>query len=390
VQATTPAAGHDWSFVVPGQWTATLIGITATLVTGPAVTTLPDETGNGHTATLVAGNLSVAGAQGPYAAGAANYAVFGPGTFASADQYASAGASAAFSVAAGTIECLINLPTHVTGLSEGNGWGVMDNGGTIVRLGLGTDISSVADPAPLQLVSNGAFRAIVGGGTVSRNVWHSLALTWDGITFAIYIDGVAAGTHAGDMPAWALPFPFLASTVVNNPHYGLHASDAYYGAALTPAQLQTHFNARGSWTAYRAAVLADTPVAFWGLNTVVSGPSRKVDLRITDGTRIVGEYPANFPATTAPAFIWSWQVLGSGALSTTDGTTNTVPIPAMTLPAGYVIGSNTLDLAGTDRWGPITLWFDDGTGPGGPGGGGAGESGYLNALLVPDYSHRSI
>lgn len=386
VSAPIPAAGVDWSYVVPGQWWPKLIGVTARLITGTPVTTIPDETGNGHTASLIGGNLSIEGAQGPYAAGVNNYSVFDQSTAGSSNAYAQPLGSAAFNVAAGTIESLIYIPTHAAGNQEGNGWGATDSGGVIVRIGIGTDSTSVTDPAAINVVTNGTFRTLVAPGTVSRNAWHSLALTWDGVTLAAYIDGNAAGTHAGDMPVWGTGRPFLAGQAVNNSHHGYHASDAFYGAALSGAQLAAHFAARGSWTAYRAAVLADSPIAFWGLNTVVSGPSRNVVLRVTNGTATVAQYPASFPATTAQAFTWSWQALGPGALSSTDGAVNSVAIPAVNVAPGYVISARTLDLAATDQWGPITLWFDDGT----TGGGAQGfaPAPYLDAYLVPDFQGR--
>lgn len=384
ISVPSPAVGHDWTFKIPGQWTAHLLGVKADLVTGANVSTIPDESGNGRTGTVQANTRARGGFQGPYAAGLNNYSVYNDGLVGPTDfvYCLSASGIAALSLLNGTLEAWIKPALAQTGHRQSNGLGILDNSTPLVRVGGGVRDSQVS-PADGDIVSNGAFR-FNPAGIFTRNVWHHYALTWDTINFRTYVDGALVSTNAGQQPgANAIPQAWAGGASTNGQMNGFQAGAAIYGAALAQANIQNHFNASSSWAAYRAAVLVDTPLLFWGLNTVVSGPSRTVDLVITDGTNKVGEYAASFPATTAPVFTWSWQPLGSGALGSTDGVLNSVPIPDMTLPAGYTIGTRTLDITGTDQWSNITLWFDDGTGPTvGPGAGGAQ---YLNARLVPEF-----
>lgn len=359
-QVPPPAAGQDWSYTIPGNYVEDVVGVAATLTTKLAVTTIPDETGNGHTATVIAGNKSTLGAPGPYAGGANNFALFGNGDVTSHNAFAEAVAANVFNVANGTLECLVNVSTHNPALTDGNGWGALDNGATVVRVGYGSDRNSSADPVPLALVSNGSFRTITSPGSLSRNAWHSIALTWDGTTFRLYIDGVAAGTHTGDMPIWSQGQPFIGSQEINNPVYGSQAACAFYGTTLTAGQIAAHFAALSSWTAYRTAVLADSPIAFWGLNTNPGGPSRTVALDITDGTHVVEEIPSGFAsAGNVGTYAYSWQSQLGGNTQTPTQSTTTVAIPDLILPPGYTIGTRTLDIGATDQWSNISVWWND-------------------------------
>lgn len=373
VTATTPAAGQDWSFVVPGQWYPYLYGVTAVLTTATPVTQFPDETANNNPATLVGVHNNPLGAPGPYAAGLNNYAVNGDGATTANNNIANTSTLALYAATPGTIEQLVFLPSFVTGKTDGIGLCMLNSGANAVEVGIGTDATSHADPAAMRLAGGGSILAITGTPTMSRNAWHSVAVTWDGVQYLIYLDGVNVGSHAGNQPVFGGAARMCAAgQPINNPPYGRCAAAAVYGAALSAAQLAAHFNALSSWSAYRAAVLADAPLGLWGLNTVPQGPSRIVTLKLTDGTNTLAQFPANFAAATAQSFTWSWQVVGPGQAQAVGGTINSVPIPELSLQPGYVISASTLDLQATDRWSAVTLWFDDGVplGPPAPGGGG--------------------
>lgn len=380
VHVATPAAGHDWSYVIPGQYVATLIGVTATLSTGTPVTSIPDETGNGNTATVNAGFKGAAGVAGPYGGGLQNYAVRPDGT-SGATYYAASAASASQHVTPnGTLELWLKLtsfgphaldsivglhcpaaPSDATGLGQESGNGP------------GADVGYFVQNAQQSLYLD--FQTV--------NAWHHVAYTWDGTNVRFYVDGTNTQTLAGHQPVFASGTAQVimgGSDFGSAPALGSYGAVSVYGVALAGANIAAHAAASSSWTAYRAAVLADTPVALWGLNTIAQGPSRTVVLDVTNGTSIVAAIPATNPATTQPSFTYSWQVLGPGAAQSVDGTTISVPIPAVTLPPGYVVSSSTLDLAGTDQWSNITLWYDDGTGTPSTGG---QEPPYLDALLVP-------
>jgi hypothetical protein len=385
VSVTPPAAGTDWSFTVPGQWLPFLYGVTATLVTASAVTGFPDETGNGNTAVLSVGSSGFTiGAQGPYAGGANNYAVAHPNLETGINQ--ALGVTANMSIvgpANFTLEAWADINDIVVVGCDIMGLTNSALSGEFTAM----SVKGVAgDPFTGRHSLNNAGTFDVAAWA-SRNAWHLLAITYDGANWRFYRDGTLVQTTGGFAPT--LVGNVFRCHVAGDRFFGVPfgsvGATAFYPVALAGANLAAHAAANGSWTAYRAAVLADTPTALWGLNTIPSGPSRIATLKITDGTRTVAQFPASFAAATSDSFIWSWQVLGPGAQSSTDGKVNSVPIPELTVNAGYVISASTLDLAGTDRWGPITLWFDDGTGPSDGGAGGMGDWPYLNALLVPEY-----
>lgn len=384
VNVKPPAAGVDWSFTVPAQWLPYLYGVTATLTTAAALTGFPDETGNGNTAFLNAGTTFYqVGAQGPYAGGANNYGVrrdnadTGTNTGFATTNSMSAVAGAAF-----TIECVASALQN-----GGNGFdlaGVTNVAQNFDYFGLSV-AGDVADPYNLRQIVGGSGGITIATGA-ARGTFHAIAMTWDGTTWRWYVDGVLKGSTVTLVPT--LPGANFRVHVAGNRAFGVPrgtcGATAFYNAALAAGNLANHAAALGSWTAFRAAALADTPLGLWGLNTIPQGPSRIATLVLSDGTRTLAQYPAAFAAATADSFTWSWQALGPGAQASTDGRINSVPIPELSVAAGYVVSSKTLDLAGTDQWGPITLWFDDGTGPAGGGGDGSGDASYLNALLVPD------
>ena len=381
-------AGHDWSFIVPGQWYPYLYGVTASLTTATPVTSLPDETGNGNTATLTVGsNQFVSGAPGPYVGGTQDYSVQHLGGDSGVNQaYAVTGILSSLGPATWTeeawanVQLLQNLGSDIMGITDTT---------FATEYTSMTVANNANDPYGIRMTINNATVFTVPN-VAARNQWHLIAITYDGANANFYRDGVLVGGPSAIVPTLSgnqIRVHVGGNRFSGTPR-GFVGATAFYGAALTAGQLAAHAAANSSWSAYRAAVLADTPIGLWGLNTIPSGPNRIVTLTITDGTNTVAQFPASFAAATASSFIWSWQALGPGAQSSTDGQINSVPIPELAIAAGYQIGVKTLDLAGTDVWSQVTIWFDDGTG-GGPGGGPGNVAGqYINALLVPDYSQR--
>lgn len=381
IAVPSPAAGHDWSYVVPGQWYPYLFGVTGTLGPSGSISVFPDETGNGWDLTATLGTLYVLGAAGPYAGGANNYAVAtdltGSGTFSAGRTVA----NAVFKQAAGSVDWWVHVDTLQASTTNGM---VANFDGTSSSDGWGFGaFNTTANPWTLFFE--------VGGSTIftvtsfaAGGAWVHVAMTWGGGTVSYYVNGTLVGSHAGT-PSWTgttgQVFVVGGRGASAAPIGGRMAGVAVYPATLSAGQIAAHAAASGSWSAYRAAVLADTPTAFWGLNTLPTIPSRTVTLKVTNGTTTLLQVPASFAAVTTTGAVWSWQALGPGAQASTDGTINAVPIPELKIAAGYVISVSTLDLAGTDQWSGITLWFDDGQGVTGPGGG--ADPPYLNALLVP-------
>lgn len=381
VQVPAPAAGQDWLYVVPGQWYPYLFGVTATL--GPAaasITTVPDESGNGRDATVDNSVNVFAGKAGPFGAGSDNVAVRGQVAVSGPNaEYCRSGTLAAFDTVNYSADGWFYIPSTYPAINVGM---ISYNSlaGTATKFSINTG-SNRANPYDLRILWSGAGRFTVPA-FASCDAWHHVGFSYDGTNARFYRDGTLQNTTAATPPAPAGGASVSGGGALDGGNIiGFAAGPAFYASALPGASFAAHAAAAGSWAAYKAAVLADSPTALYKIGQLPTIPSRTATLYVTNGTTTVLQVPAAFAAATANAYIWSWQALGPGAQASTDGTVNAVPIPELAIAAGYVIGVRTLDLAGTDRWSNITLWFDDGQGTVGPGGG--VDPPYLNALLVP-------
>jgi hypothetical protein len=106
------------------------------------------------------------------------------------------------------------------------------------------------------------------GGTATLNEWSHVVATWNGSAAALYVNGVLAD----DTNAGGLSGIYNASTTAtfgvggitnvvgdNSPFRGGSVDEvAFYGSALTPAQILNHYNlATSNPDVYHATVLAD-------------------------------------------------------------------------------------------------------------------------------------
>lgn len=386
VSVPKPAAGHDWQFVVPAQWLPYLYGVTATLTTPAGLTTAADSSGNARPLTLATtADAPTFGQPGPFSGAGNNCAFLGTPTVTS-NGIGTSGSFAAFAAVAFTLECLLKSSAF-TG-AESQSCVMASFGAATLNASGNLNNNNAANRQGFTSAGGGSSNLL--NNVLPRSAWHHWAVTQSAGTWNGYLDGVLVGAY-GAAPAAGVTSP-AAITVgdlgLSGRRYdGYMSAAAYYSSALPAANLLAHVNALTTKAAYKAAVLADTPEALWMLDDTGAMGSRIVTLKVTDGTNLVAQFPASFASVILSGAIWSWQALGPGAQSSTDGTVNSVPIPEIQVDAGYVISTVTLDLQPTDQWGPITVWFDDGTGPAGgplPGGG----TSYLNALLVPDYANR--
>jgi hypothetical protein len=382
-QVPNPAVGTDWAFTVPGQWVMKILGVSATLTTTANPVTATDSTGNGHNATYSGVAQESWGAVGPFG-GSPNLAVAMANNNATAQNVATIAADAAFNISNLTLEAWVWIATgqlvscrylvkaFVDGSAHVQGYSLGDNG--------------VVGARKLVLQYNGN-TSQTSTGTFSRDAWHHVAVTSDGVNVIFYIDGVAAGTIATAAAfnlathTFAIGGPGEIGTATGLG--GRMASGAVWGSALSGAQIAAHFAAAAtSAAAYKAAVLADTPIALWMLDATVTQTSRTATLTITDGTHTVGTYPGGTITGSASAFTWSWLTQAQNGGQTPNAQVNLVAIPALVLPAGYTIGTRTLDLVGTDQWSNITIWWDDSLSDLPGSGGGYGPYAYQNVLLI--------
>jgi hypothetical protein len=387
VTVANPAVGHDWTYVVPGQWVADLVGVFASLRTTANPTAVVDSSGNGRDATVNGSWPGTFGNPGPFAGGANNLApqnttaTLSPGAFCAARTNAD--------VVLSTVAMSVDYWARMDAVNAtGANWGLVSNNALGSANWEWDDFTGGGNPWDARYTLGTVGRFTVAN-IAAVGTWVHVGHSWDNVNWRTYVNGVLVDTTAGFGPGGTSPanMDLFGSRLQTSAPIGAMAGIAIYNATLTAGQFLAHATASGSAAAYAAAVNADTPVALWMMNELQSKTSRQANLTITDGTTTVATFPAGFSVTNAGVFNWSWQVLGPSSAQSVDGSTATVNIPDMILPAGYTVGVRTLDLAGTDQWSQITLWFDDGAGTGGvPSGAGAGA--FPDVLWVPDYSQR--
>lgn len=379
VHLPNPAAGAEWAYTIPGQYNVTLIGVQATLTVRSPPATAVDSSGNANNATYSGLANIVYGVVGPFGGGGGLAAQI---TAAVSRLYLASFANAGgqLDLATYSVDALVNY----TGTGNVN-----------MNEIFGIRTSDINHPADLRflygLSSTGGQRiantnanvfTLTGVG-IALNTWTHVGFSYDGAQWIGYKNGVAGTPVAGNVPGTVTlkPGNVGGDQIANQDLVGKIAAVAYYSGALAAARFLAHSNAVAtSSAAYKAAVLADTPVALWMLDETYSTVARVVTLAIQNGAATVATFPTDTPIASPGTYNYSWQTLGPGAAQSSDGTTITVPIPSLTLPPGYVVGSNTPDIATTDQWSNVTVWFDDGTGTPNPSG---TFPPYLDALLVP-------
>ena len=383
-----PAAGQDWRWVVPGEYVARVVSVSATLTSNTPPSSLADSSGNGWTLTENSGGHGTYGVAGPYAGGAGNLGASGDGV--TAAQQASFGNSvsnASWNLAAWSTDFWANVgatnsafgytPVAVSTVNFSGGWQVLMN----VVAGSPTD-------ARIQTPGNGSHTFATD---VVRGAWHHYGFKWDGALRTYFFDGVNIANSA--LPNANDGSPELARVGGGNisPFWlGQLAGVAIYPAALADARFAAHAAANADKATYKASVLADTPKGFWLLDELMTTVQRTASLRMTDGTRNLATFPGFTAVSNSGTFQWTWASASPGNAQNPNQTVTQVVIADEVLQPGYTVGTFTPDLGSGDQWSNIVVWADvsdSGYGPGGPGGGYGGTD-YLNALLVPDYSHQ--
>jgi len=220
---------------------------------------------------------------------------------------------------------------------------------------IGQQILTVGSSAD---VSN--FTALAGPGG------HMLAWTWNSGShaYSFYIDGVL--NHSGTVNPFfapADPFNYLLTNAWHNYHTGTAATVmdelALWSRVLTGAQITGIYAARGTFAGYTAAVLAQTPNAYYHFDdTTTPGPNRTVTLEVSDGTHNVGAYPPLTVQADASTETYTWLPTNSQNVPVPNASAQTVGIPHLSLPPGYTIGPSTGALHAHDQWTNITVWYD--------------------------------
>lgn len=374
-----PAAGHDWTFTIPGQWNVELLAVTATLVTTANPASAPDASGNSRPLTYT-NNVGVTyGVTGPFA-GTPNHAVNqsnaarGLGT-----AIGTRAASTDWNTATISVGGFVKFTSALTeAMWEAN----QIIGGQQQGWRFDTDNSN---PPKMELSAFHIGTIFLSNG-VSVGAWHLVGCTYDGVTLTYYVDGAAAGSSAATFTVAAIAEPMAiggrSDLQVNAELIGSMAGWFVNANVLAAGRWSTYYTDATTVGAaqYKADVLADAPLALWMMDDLQTQTSRTSTLTITDGTQQVGNYPGGTITGSAPSFQWTWSAQGSSLAQSPGAQVNLVAIPDLILPPGYTVGTRTLDLVSTDQWSNINVWFEDGTGPGGqpP----AGNLAYTNVRIM--------
>ena len=357
VRPPNPPPGVDWVDVVPGQYLYDVTGIYATLNTGSGLTfPFADSSGNGYDGTihlnppatavqvvqrpgLVPGNAST---RFGVTSTPANYAyggVPGPINFDLGQSFTVEFLALAEAFAQDSLMCFFDsgaLTVSIEILATGS-----------IQMTRTLDFSAYRCVGPFLFDGNPHLIDVV--------------LPWAG-GFVVYVDGLPTAltfeTPAGARTAGPVNGYGMFIGAGGPPLFETVDEFALYPFALTAGQVAARQAARGSFAAYSASVLADAPAAYYHLDEV-AGTGRQVVLDVTDGTNLVEEIPSGFPAVVTPGpYNYSWQPKLNSADQSPGGTLTTVPLPRLVLPAGYTIGTRTLDLQPTDQWSDIAVWWD--------------------------------
>ena len=149
---------------------------------------------------------------------------------------------------------------------------------------------------------------ITGGTTAVPGTWYHVAVTFDGTTATVYVNGVAS---TNDVPTGYVPGtagPLTVGVRSDNAFFWQGAADevALYPAALSPARILAHYQAGTNVapaTPYNTEVAADNPVEYLRLGEGVFA-GRKADNLGTLGGWIALRRPAKPSVAT-------WAALGA-------------------------------------------------------------------------------
>jgi len=352
-----PPAGEDWQWTVPGQYLYDVTGIVGTLTTqaGPAGP-MVDASGNGHD-----GTYEGFGGNTPFVPGLV------PGDLA-AQFFESAGSpewgeidTAVLNFGADWSFDLVIEPQAPSAA----GFLVFEARDVGYTQDVVLSIGSSGEVALFNRVGSG-FQWVTGFVFPLDNAPHHLGVSYTaaGHVVAIYIDGTA--TMVTDVGTTPIPSsPALTVTTFNHVFSfagqwsSIFDEPAFYQSALSAGAFAAHAAAVGSFASYEAAVLADSPTAYYHLDDVGTSTGRQVALAITNQLSLVELVPSGFPDFTGPGpYGYSWQPNLNSSTQTANGLLTTVAIPQLILPAGYTLGTDTLDIQPTDQWSDVTIWWN--------------------------------
>lgn len=358
VPVPDPPPGEDWQTVVPGQYLYAITGITATLTTLGAPSVMVDATGNGNDGFYTS-------ATPPYPQPVAGLVV-GDDAMQFNDLTATSEASHA-SIPATPVDWAqpwsVEFWIEVDGITDAPAGGVygLDGGG---NTGAAVTVFNTGDVVISAFTGAGLEAQPYAVGTVPLGAGHYVVATWDGTNYLLTVDTVSQTPTATIVGGAPLTTTAPVGIATFPPGGGTSASImdelAFYPTVLGAGSQSVHFGLQADFAAYSTAVLSDGPAAYYHLDDVGEGDGRQVALEITNGQLLLELIPTGFPDLTSTGpFAYSWQPNLNSSTQTPNTALTTIAIPQLILPAGYTVGTDTLDIAAGDQWSNITVWWDD-------------------------------
>lgn len=131
----------------------------------------------------------------------------------------------------------------------------------------------VANQWSFRTINGASANQNTSGGTVTPGVWQHVVGVWDGAANILYVNGVQVATTATAtfLPNSDPALPLTLGVRSDNTFQSNGDMDeaAYYGYALSAAQVLAHYQAgtnAAPATPYNHVIQADTPVGYWRLN----------------------------------------------------------------------------------------------------------------------------
>ena len=217
-----------------------------------------------------------------------------------------------------------------------------------------------------------------GGQSVANGVWAHIAMTYDGETQAVYMDGMLIGSRAniGALPDPSYPFWYGGSQGFTTFCSGVTADPLVYGRALSPAEIAILADRTDPMIG--GLIVEDRPVLYFDLGSVapsVEGPAT-VTASASLGMGGVKQ------ALASLNIVGSISPEASGIKSTSSHATITA--------AATIAASGIKPIAGLDKDGSAVITASSTVGVGGVKGGvGAAVLG-ADTELVADWAKGAI
>jgi Concanavalin A-like lectin/glucanases superfamily len=206
-------------------------------------------------------------------------------------------------------------PTGGAGTWRGVVTSTYEVSGTNRGVGVWADDTNMWDVA----IDYGTGTNLVQAAPVRLNEWVHLALTYDGTTLKIYLNGTLVTSTAKTFSAnTSTPLGIGAASYDNGSTWkeyfpGSIDEVAVYNSALTATKVRSHYN---TGRCYKDEVLADSPKGYWRLGDA-SGSTATEKMRADHGTYTNGPTLAATGALTGD----------SDTAVTFDGTNDYVTVP---------------------------------------------------------------